>query len=113
MAHIAELRSLGRPQIIPRAISLFQEQAQKNLDEVDAALHAGGAANVERAAHALKSAALSIGGRRFAATAGDCELAARNGDLKAAGRFASQLRPEFASLCQTLGEIADDGVRAA
>ncbi len=113
MAHIAELRSLGRPQIIPRAISLFQKQAEKNLEEVDAALHAGGAANVERAAHALKSAALSIGGRRFAATASDCEQAARNGDLKAAGRFASQLRPEFTSLCQTLGEIADDGVRAA
>ena len=113
MAHIAELRSLGRPQIIPRAISLFQKQAEQGLNEVDAALNAGGAANVERAAHALKSAALSIGGRRFAAAASDCEQAARTGDLKAAGNFASQLRPEFASLCQTLAEIVDDGARAA
>ena len=64
-------------------------------------------------AHALKSAALSIGGRRFAAIAGDCEQAARNGDLDIAGGFASRLRPEFNSLCQALAKIAAEGVRAA
>ncbi|MGB5131642.1 MAG: response regulator [Steroidobacteraceae bacterium] len=113
MDHIAELRGLGRPQMVERAASLFQKQAEKNLDEVDVALNARGAAEVERAAHALKSAALSIGGRRFAAIASDCEQAARSGDLDAAGRLASQLRPEFTSLCQALAEIAAEGVRAA
>jgi signal transduction histidine kinase/CheY-like chemotaxis protein len=110
---IAELRSLGRPQIIQQAMSLFQKQAQKNLDEVDAALHARNAADVERAAHALKSAALSIGGRRFAAAAKECEQAARNGDLTAACRFASKLRPEFTSFCHTLGKIVSEKVQAA
>jgi len=110
---IAELRSLGRPQIIQQAMSLFQQQAEKNLDEVDTALHAGAAAEVQRAAHSLKSAALSIGGRRFAAAASDCEQAARNGDLKAAGRLVIKLRPEFTSLCQTLGKIANEEERAA
>lgn len=113
MDHIAELRGLGRPQMVERAASLFQKQAEKNLDEVDVALNARGAAEVERAAHALKSAALSIGGRRFAAIASDCEQAARSGDVDAAGRLASQLRPEFTSLCQALAEIAAEGVRAA
>ena len=112
MDHIAELRGL-RPQMVERATSLFQKQAEKNLDEVDAALHADSIAEVERAAHALKSAALSIGGRRFAAIAGDCEQAARNGDLNIAAGFASRLRPEFTSLCQALAKIAADGVRAA
>jgi CheY-like chemotaxis protein/HPt (histidine-containing phosphotransfer) domain-containing protein len=113
MAHIAELRSLGRPQIVPRAISLFQQQAERNLDEVDAALNAFSIADVERAAHSLKSAALSIGGRRFAAAASNCEQAARNGDFKAAADLAVELRPEFTSLRGALSEIADDGVRAA
>ncbi|MGH8131297.1 MAG: response regulator, partial [Steroidobacteraceae bacterium] len=112
-AQIEELRSLGRPQIVQRAVSLFQKQAEKNLDEVDIALHAGGAADVERAAHALKSAALSIGGRRFAAVASDCEQAARGGDLQTAGRLASLLRPEFAGLHEALRKIAGDRVEAA
>jgi signal transduction histidine kinase/CheY-like chemotaxis protein len=113
VAHIAELRSLGRPQIVQRAVTLFQEQADKNLDELDSALRTRTAADIERAAHALKSAALSIGGRRFAAAAGDCEQAARAGDLDAAGRLAPLLRPEFASLVMAVKEIADEETRAA
>jgi len=113
LAHIEELRSLKRPQIVPRAIALFRTQAATNLDEVDMALNAFNIAEVERAAHALKSAALSIGGRRLAAAASDCEQAARGGDFKMACDLAVRLRPEFASLCEALGEIADEGVQAA
>jgi CheY-like chemotaxis protein len=113
VAHIAELRSLGRPQIVQRAVALFQEQADKNLDELDSALRTRAAADIERAAHALKSAALSIGGRRFAAAAGDCEQAARAGDIDTAGRLAPLLRPEFASLVMAVKEIADEETRAA
>ncbi len=113
MAHIGELRALGRPQMVGRAISLFEQQAAKGLNDVDTALHIGGAVEVERAAHALKSAALSIGGRRFAAIAGDCEQAARNGDLETAAGLAMRLRPEFTGLCEGLAEIAADEERAA
>jgi signal transduction histidine kinase/DNA-binding response OmpR family regulator/HPt (histidine-containing phosphotransfer) domain-containing protein len=113
LAHIEELRSLKRPQIVPRAIALFRTQAATNLDEVDIALNAFNIANVERAAHSLKSAALSIGGRRLAAAASECEQAARGGDFKMACDLAVSLRPEFASLCDALAEISDDGVQAA
>jgi HPt (histidine-containing phosphotransfer) domain-containing protein len=113
LAQIAELRSLNRPEIVPRAIALFMTQADKNLDEVDGALNAFSIADVERAAHSLKSAALSIGGRRFAAAAGDCEQAARSGDFKMAADLAVRLRPECANLCGALREIADDGIQAA
>ncbi|MBM2854604.1 MAG: Hpt sensor hybrid histidine kinase [Steroidobacteraceae bacterium] len=113
LAQIAELRSLNRPQIVPRAIALFKTQAEKNLDEVDASLNAFSIADVERATHSLKSAALSIGGRRFAAAAGDCEQAARSGDFKTAADLAVRLRPEFTSLCGVLEEIANEGAQAA
>jgi signal transduction histidine kinase/DNA-binding response OmpR family regulator/HPt (histidine-containing phosphotransfer) domain-containing protein len=113
LAHIEELRSLNRPEIVSRAIALFRTQADRNLDEVDTALNAFSIADVERAAHSLKSAALSIGGRRFAAAASDCEQAARSGEFKMAADLAVRLRPECANLCTALRELADDGMQAA
>ena len=113
LAQIAELRSLGRPKLVEQAMALFRNQAESNLDEVDAALSARGATDVERAAHALKSAALSIGGRRFAAAAKACEEAARIGDLAAAGEKVPMLRLEFTVLCETLGKIVGEADRAA
>jgi two-component system sensor histidine kinase/response regulator len=110
---IAELRSLGRPKLVEQAASLFRSQAEKNLVEVDAAVLACGLADVERAAHALKSAALSLGGRRFAGAAAECEQAARRGDLAAAVELSGRLRPEFAALCGALEEIVGEEVRAA
>jgi signal transduction histidine kinase/CheY-like chemotaxis protein len=110
---VEELRSLGRPQLVQQAATLFQKQALKDLEELAAALQAGAVADVERTAHSLKSASLSVGGRRFAATASDCEQAARAGDLAAAGQIAIRLRPEFAALCLALVEVQRDGSQAA
>jgi two-component system sensor histidine kinase/response regulator len=111
--HIAELRSLGRPNMVEQAARLFQTQVERNLAEVDTALDAAGAAAVEQAAHSLKSAALSIGGRRFAAGASRCEQAARAGDLDAAARLAAQLRPEFDLLREALQAVVREEARAA
>ena len=110
---IAELRSLGRPRLVNDAIELFHKQALKNLDELSRALQAGNAPNVESNAHALKSCSLSVGARRFAYVAGNCEQAARNGDLAAAGQLASSLRPEYSTLSKALTEIAQEKVQAA
>jgi two-component system sensor histidine kinase BarA len=112
-AQIRELRSLGRPQIVQQAIALFQKQALRNLDELEAACAAGSFEDVERIAHALKSASLSVGGRRFAAVAGECEQASKRGALDTARRLAAQLRPEHATLCTALGEVALGGSEAA
>jgi HPt (histidine-containing phosphotransfer) domain-containing protein len=68
---------------------------------------------MEQAAHALKSSSLSVGGRRFAAAAGDCEDAARGGDVDAARSAARRLRPEFRELCRALTALAQADERAA
>jgi len=104
--HIAELRALGRPQLLDNAIALFRKQAASNLDEMERALRSGNAPDVEQRFHALKSCSLTVGASRFAAIAGDCEQAARRGDLDAAGRLAGKLRPEYLVLCKTLTEIS-------
>jgi len=113
VGQIEELRSLGRPQIVRQAILLFLRQAAQKLDELDAALLRGELAAVGFAAHSLKSASLSVGGRRFAGVAGDCEGAARSGDSAAAAQHARRLRPEFRALCKALSALAQAEERAA
>jgi len=113
VGQIEELRSLGRPQLVRQAILLFLKQAAEKLDEVQSALAGGNLEQVGFAAHALKSASLSLGGRRFAAVAGACEAAARGGDADAAQAEARRLRPEFRSLCKALTELAQTEERVA
>jgi CheY-like chemotaxis protein len=112
-AQIAELRALGQPQILVKATALFQTQAAQNLDDLDAALQRGDLAAIEQAAHALKSSALSMGGRRFAEAAGACETAARQADLDAARAGSRNLRSEFSKLSAALEQSAQDTERAA
>ena len=104
--HIDELRALRKPQLLEMAIALFRKQAAANLDSMERALRAGSAPEVEQHFHALKSCSLSVGARRFAGIAGDCEQAARKGDLDAAGRLATRLRPEYLVLCKALTDIS-------
>jgi two-component system sensor histidine kinase/response regulator len=113
MVQIEELRSLGRPEILRQAMALFQKQVTQNLDELDGALHRAELQATEQVAHAIKSASLSMGGRRLAAIAGVCELAARRSDLEAARKLARHLRPEFSRLCRALAEAVDGTERAA
>jgi signal transduction histidine kinase/CheY-like chemotaxis protein/HPt (histidine-containing phosphotransfer) domain-containing protein len=113
VGRIEELRSLGRPQIVRQAILLFLKQAAQKLDELDVAVQRAELPGMEQAAHALKSSSLSVGGRRFAAAAGDCEDAARGGDAGAARSAARRLRPEFRVLCRALSALAQADERAA
>ena len=113
IAQIDELRSLGRPEIIHQAVELFKKQAVRNLEDLDAALQTGSIADIERLSHSLKSSSLSIGGRRFAAAAGDCEHAANAGDLENAARLARMLWPEYAALYRRLQDFDQPQVVAA
>ena len=109
---IDELRALKKPGLLEQAIAMFQKQASATLDEVDRAMRANSAPELEQHFHALKSCSLSVGAKRFAAIAGDCEQAVRNGDLVAAERLALGLRPEYAALCEALAAIAPDMKKA-
>jgi HPt (histidine-containing phosphotransfer) domain-containing protein len=96
-----------------QAMALFRKQVAQNLDDLDAGLQRNELPTTEQVAHAIKSASLSMGGRRLAAIAGACELAARRGDLEAARKVSRHLRPEFSRLCRALEDLAGDAERAA
>jgi len=113
VVQLEELRSLGRPQLLQRAILLFLRQASERLDALERALAVVSLVEVAQAAHALKSAALSVGGQRFAAAADDVERLATTGPHEDASNAASRLRPEFARLRRELAEQLATGERVA
>ncbi|MFZ2507521.1 MAG: response regulator [Steroidobacteraceae bacterium] len=108
-----ELQAIGRPRLVQEAIAFFHKQVEANLDELERALQSGNALEIGHIAHALKSCSLSVGARRFAEAASDCELAARMGDLDAVGRLKDRLRPEYSTLCAALTRIAHETGQAA
>ncbi|MFZ8964234.1 MAG: response regulator [Steroidobacteraceae bacterium] len=110
---IDELRAIGKPQIVRQAILLFLKQTAQKLDELDAAFESGDILAVEHVAHAIKSSSLSVGGRRFANVASECEAAAKVKDEAIARKEAKQLRPEFRVLVKALSAIAQQEERVA
>ncbi len=110
---IEELHAIGRPRLVQEAIALFQKQAEANLGELERALQSGNALEIGHIVHALKSCSLSVGARRFAEVASDCEQAARKGDLDAVSRLADRLRPEYSTLCAALTRITHETGQAA
>lgn len=113
-AQIDELRSLGRPEILRKAVMLFLRQGSEQLDALDLAVAGGFFREVAQAAHSLKSAALSVGGQRFAAAAGNVERLATAGRSDEAATAVGRLRPEFRQLRVALAGFATDaGERVA
>lgn len=110
---IDELRAIGKPQIVRQAILLFLKQTAQKLDELDAAFESGDILAVEHVAHAIKSSSLSVGGRRFANAASECEAAAKVKDEAVARKEAKRLRPEFRVLVKALSAIAQQEERVA
>jgi CheY-like chemotaxis protein len=96
---IAAIRGLGKPQMLERLCELLFASAPETLRRLGDALDAGELEAVAAAAHALKSPASSLGGRRLAAALERCEEAAlTQRDLEATRRAASGLRQTYDDL---------------
>jgi HPt (histidine-containing phosphotransfer) domain-containing protein len=82
----ASLRALGElvgddPEVVGSLVDVFLEEAPVRLAELSSGLEAGDAVLVGRAAHTLKSNALTFGALGLADLAQRLELTARSGDL--------------------------------
>ncbi|MEZ5840810.1 MAG: ATP-binding protein [Hyphomicrobiales bacterium] len=76
---IAEMGGPAAAALLDRLFGLYLENAPKTLAELAAAHAAGDAAEVARAAHALKSMSYNIGAARVAALCADVERTAKSG----------------------------------
>jgi HPt (histidine-containing phosphotransfer) domain-containing protein len=85
----ASLRALGElvgddPELVGSLVDVFLEEAPVRLAELRAGLDSGDAALLGRAAHTLKSNAMTFGALGLADLSARLELTARGGDLSEA-----------------------------
>jgi HPt (histidine-containing phosphotransfer) domain-containing protein len=90
------LQASAGAEFVGELVDTFLEEAPKMLAELRAALAAGDADAFRRAAHSLKSNALTFGAQALAAKARELETTAREvvaaGDVKAVDALADEIR---------------------
>ena len=102
-----EMREVGVEDAVDGILDVFVQAADERIAAVTAALAAGSAPAIKRAAHAFKSSAGTIGAKRLAASLDQMEEAAAAGDIALARglgeRFAEESGAVVAYLRQARG----------
>ncbi len=96
------LRVPGDPQALRELVDLFREDAPARLSQLCAAIAAQDQATAKISAHSAKGSAANLGGRRFAALAGQAEIMARVADWPGLQRIQPELEAEMTTLLATL-----------
>ncbi len=109
---VRAMRDAGAEGAVDRILDLFVGDAPSRLGALTAAVAAADAHGVQRAAHAFKSPAGSIGAHRLQALLQEVESAAMDGDLPRAGAASVRVVPEveavLAYLDQQRGKVVAD-----
>ncbi|APR79642.1 Signal transduction histidine kinase [Minicystis rosea] len=95
-------RLAGDEALLRELIDVFMDEQRKWMGDIHAAIAAGDAALLKRAAHTLKGAVDSCGGRRVRSVAKDLEHMGREGSLAGAEEAAAHLDREMALLLPAL-----------
>ncbi|HSG65594.1 MAG TPA: response regulator, partial [Gammaproteobacteria bacterium] len=104
---IDAIRSLSKPRLLEQMCAIFIAEAPTALRSIEDGLARGDLTTVRTAAHALRSSASNLGGRRFAALLERCETAASEGELAAARQAGAQLRAAYGCLEEALRELTE------
>ncbi len=102
-----ELAALGRPGLVTRMATLFLEHSQVHLQEIGAAVAAGDHEGTERALHALRSSAASLGGDQLVHWSGEAEAAARQHDARTVALLWPGVQAAHSALCLALRRLAE------
>ena len=93
-----EMRAAGVEEAVDAILDTFVQSASDRIAALAAALVAGGAAEIERAAHAFKSSAGTIGAKRLAELLQQVEAAAEAGDIELARALGERFKAESAAV---------------
>jgi two-component system sensor histidine kinase/response regulator len=93
-----EMRDAGVEEAVDAILDTFVQSAGERITALSAALAAGGAPDIQRAAHAFKSAAGTIGAKRLAELLQGLEAAAEAGDVAQARTLGDQFAAESAAV---------------
>ena len=99
------VENLGDEELVGTLIDIFLDQTPKLIAELDAAVAAKNANNVERTAHSIKGSAGNFGAKNAWQLAQTVEYAGRGGDLSGAAESAKQLNEELLLVMAALKDI--------
>jgi HPt (histidine-containing phosphotransfer) domain-containing protein len=98
--------SIGRdPDFLAEMLETYFDDSPRQLAALEAALAAGDADGLRRAAHSLKSNSATFGALAFAAKAKEIEMLAKEGDLHGAAPKTAALAAEYPQVEQGLREL--------
>ena len=95
LASLRELTAPGEPDVLADVLQLFLEEFPKKLRTLQAAMEAGDAEQVARAAHSLKGSSGNIGASSMLDICGRIDDFARAGDLEKLTPLVGQLTDEY------------------
>ncbi|MFY9256752.1 MAG: response regulator [Fuerstiella sp.] len=85
-------------ELLQRVAAIFSETGDQYVGKIQAAIQAGDAEAASDAAHSLKGASASLGGKRCSEVARCIETSGREGDLDSVAGFIQSLQDEVAAL---------------
>ena len=103
------MRDAGAEEAVDGILRMFVDSAPARLETLAAAVRGGEQAAIERAAHAFKSAAATIGARALAERLAQIEKAAREGAVDRAAGHVADLRDDVAA---ALAQLESEARRA-
>jgi HPt (histidine-containing phosphotransfer) domain-containing protein len=95
----------GGEKLVHEMVALFRTQAAERLSALRAGLRNGTAANVERAAHALRSSSGQVGAARMQALCVQLESRAAGGDLTGVPELLASLEGELVRYEAAVGTL--------
>lgn len=102
---LRQLTIEGEPDALREVLELFRTEAAARLEAVSAAVAAADAAAVQRAAHAFKGAAGTIGAARLQAACRRLEELGRSGTLTGAAAALEDVRREHAQVADAIAHL--------
>jgi HPt (histidine-containing phosphotransfer) domain-containing protein len=100
-----QMRLAGAEAAVDPILDTFLESTPQRVAAITAALASGNAADIERAAHALKSAAGTIGAKVLAALLQQIEAAGKTSDVAGARALQNRLEAESAAVIEQLTQL--------
>jgi HPt (histidine-containing phosphotransfer) domain-containing protein len=99
---LRNIAALSKADLLSALIDLYLEHSPELMAAVDAAAAGRNPKELYQAVHSLKSSTSNLGGVRLAATAKECEGAARQGRLEDACSLVRKVRKEYLEFCEAI-----------
>lgn len=109
-AALAELREVagGDAELFAELLDTFLSDADQYLAEMEASVRPGAEADLGRAAHSLKSNAMSVGAGSLAELCRQLEADARAGTVEAPAERVAAIRAELSGAVEAVRAVRDE-----